>query len=263
VAKILGQFADAEDALIPLSWVVAAQQRWVAWDDLDRDDDGRTISGSRRPDQPGPRIVGVDVARYGEDKTCLAVRLGDVIAELHLYAKQDTVETADQVGNANKTGLLDGHPQARAIVDTVGLGAGVYDTLKSRGYAVDAFVASGKTSMRDGTGTMRFRNIRSAAWWNMRELLDPRNGSTIALPKDDELAAELCAPRWDTLAGAVIAVESKDDIRRRLGRSTDRADAVIQAFWQHKTPVLDGQGKAKPAVSRRRYRTAPDWGHLR
>lgn len=258
VAKVLGQFADAEDALIPLSWVQQAQARWNAWNDYDHDEDGRTIPGSRRPDQPGPRIVGVDVARFGEDKTCLALRKGDVVTDLRLYSKLDTVATTTLVEQE-----LDGHPKARAIVDTVGVGGGVADLLASHGYAVDAFVASAKTAMRDSTGTVKFRNVRAAAWWNMRELLDPRNNPTVALPPDDELAAELCAPRWDTYAGAIIGVEEKDQIRRRLGRSTDRADAVIQAFWLHKTPQLDELGRATKPITGRRYRHAPDWSHLR
>ena len=65
----------------------------------------------------------------------------------------------------------------------------------------------------------------------MRELLDPARGSSLMLPDDDRLVGELAAPKWSIYNGSVIAVESKDDIRRRLGRSTDRADAVISSFF--------------------------------
>ena len=65
----------------------------------------------------------------------------------------------------------------------------------------------------------------------MRELLDPARNSTVMLPDDDRLIGELAAPKWTVHNGSVIVVESKDEIRKRLGRSTDRADAVIGAYF--------------------------------
>ncbi len=65
----------------------------------------------------------------------------------------------------------------------------------------------------------------------MRELLDSELGEPIALPDDELLIGDLTAPHSRVVAGGKIQVESKDDIRKRLGRSTDSADAVIQAFW--------------------------------
>lgn len=78
------------------------------------------------------------------------------------------------------------------------------------------------------TNSVAHRNCRSAAWWGLRELLEDGD---IDLPDDDDLAAELAAPRWQVTASGKVKVESKDEIRKRLGRSTDKADAVIQAFW--------------------------------
>ena len=65
----------------------------------------------------------------------------------------------------------------------------------------------------------------------MRELLDPARGSTLMLPDDDRLIGELAAPKWTVHNDRVIVVESKDEIRKRLGRSTDRADAVISSYF--------------------------------
>ena len=81
-----------------------------------------------------------------------------------------------------------------------------------------------------------FPNCRSASWWQMREMLDPSSGSDVALPDDEMLLGDLSAPQWKVLSGGKIQVESKDDIRVRLGRSTDDGDAVIQAFWLNSTP---------------------------
>ena len=78
------------------------------------------------------------------------------------------------------------------------------------------------------SGRLSFFNLRSQLWWQFRELLDPNADNGIALPPDPELAKELCAPRWE-LSGMTIKVESRDQIIERVGRSPDRATAVILA----------------------------------
>lgn len=214
-AKVLGEFADDEDGLIPLSWVTAAQQRWHDWND--------------RPDRdlvPGERVLGVDVALGGEDLTAVAARQGDVVRSVDTWAQLDTIGIANLV-----KARLDGWSQATAAVDAIGVGAGVLDVLRNRGAAVRPFVASAGTKAKDSTGTQGFLNLRAGAWWHLRELLDPALGATLALPPDDELAADLTAPRWEPRTGGKIFVESKDDIRKRIGRSTDRGDAVVMACW--------------------------------
>jgi len=72
-------------------------------------------------------------------------------------------------------------------------------------------------------------NLRSEMWWHMREALDPVNNTGIALPPDPALLAELCAPRW-SLSGKTIKVESREEIVKRVGRSPDRATAVVLAL---------------------------------
>ena len=75
------------------------------------------------------------------------------------------------------------------------------------------------------------RNCRSAAWWNLRELLDPSRGATVALPPDDELAGDLTALHKKYMSEGKIQAEAKDDVKKRIGRSTDKGDAVVQAFF--------------------------------
>jgi hypothetical protein len=89
--------------------------------------------------------------------------------------------------------------------------------------------------MRDRAKELSFSNKRSAAWWNMRELLDPAYDSDIALPPCDILTGDLTAPKRgkDTSSGK-ITVESKKDIKKRLNRSTDDGDAVVMAFFPRK-----------------------------
>ena len=80
------------------------------------------------------------------------------------------------------------------------------------------------------TTSVVHKNCRSWAWWNLREMLDPANGMDLALPPDDLLTGDLLAPKWREVSGARIQVESKDDIGKRLGRSTDNGDAVVYAY---------------------------------
>ena len=210
--RVKGEFASSEeDGVIPLAWIELANERWREWEDAGK---------------PGDfEAVGVDVARSGEDKTVLALLYGDVITELRRYSKEDTMQTTGRV-----EGVLTAHG-GRAIVDVIGVGAGVVDRLREQGRDVYPFNASEGTGQRDRSGELGFVNCRSAAWWNMRELLDPASGTGIALPSDDTLTGDLTAPHWRVVSGGRIQVESKEDVKKRIGRSTDDGDAVIMAYF--------------------------------
>jgi hypothetical protein len=208
--RVLGEFA-VEDAqsVIPIAWVEAAMERW------------RMLDGGYAPFVN----VGVDVARFGEDRTVLALRHGDAISDLRVYVKAETTETTGHV-----SGILRANRGGHAVVDVVGLGAGVVDQLRERGLPAVAFNAAGRSEHRDRSGELLFANRRAAAWWNLREMLDPGFDPTVALPPDEELLGDLVTPLYRVASGGRITVEGKDDIRKRLGRSTDKGDAVVQAF---------------------------------
>jgi hypothetical protein len=235
-AKVRGIFpTSTATGVVPLGWVQQAVNRWKDWDFA-----GRPLDATRATN----RIVGVDVAYGGLDETCIALRFGDIITELNRYRHADTVDTADVAAPHIQ------EPQALAVVDVIGIGAGVYDTLKRyrRDGIRDAetgqllvapgvvgrsipFNAAATSHRSDKIGEFKFRNDRAAAWWKFREAIDPSRGSRMMLPDDERLIEELTAVKYSHLAGGIIQVESKDEIRKRLGRSTDSADAVIQAFW--------------------------------
>ena len=211
--QVLGEFAAFEsEGIIPLAWVEAANERWYAWRDNGHED--------------GFTCVGVDVARSGEDMTVLALRHGDAISELRRYSRQETMATTGIV-----KGILDAHG-GYAVVDVIGIGAGVVDRLREQKAKVVAFNASEKAEGKDRSGELGFRNLRSASWWNLREILDPANGQSVALPPDDLLLGDLTSPHWRPTSGGLIEVEDKDAIRKRIGRSTDDGDAVVMAFWE-------------------------------
>lgn len=214
-AKILGEFSENDEhSVIPWSWVIAAQRRHNEW----------LEAGS--PELPGRKIIGADIARFGNDSTVFAHRTGVLIKRLEVFRKLDTEIVAD---------LLKARMYIHedlAVVDAGNMGAGVIDKLRHAGYIIKPFNFQARTKAMDRSRQWGMATQRSAAWWNMRELLDPATDSEIMLPDDEELAAELIAPRWSEQIGAKIYVESKDDIKKRLNRSTDKADAVIMAFWQ-------------------------------
>jgi hypothetical protein len=68
-------------------------------------------------------------------------------------------------------------------------------------------------------------------WWKMREMLDPNNGYDIMLPDEPMLTGDLITPKWTITKDAVVLIEGKDSLKRRLGRSTDYGDACCLAFW--------------------------------
>lgn len=239
-ARVRAMFPDVtSEGVIPLSWVEYAMDRWDDWNTGRHGKDGRILV-QPRTQPPGRRVIGVDVARsiMAGDRSVVAVRQGNVLARMSEFRTDDTMAIVDAVLPELNS------PHAIVVVDTVGVGAGVFDRLKrlkrisSHVATVVPFTASAQSGRTDITGKYRFRNDRCAAWWNMREMLDPSRGSQICLPRDEQLLVELTSPRWSMLdASATIVVESKDDLRKRLKRSPDKADAVIQAFWTSGSPV--------------------------
>jgi hypothetical protein len=170
-----------------------------------------------------------------------ALRRGFVISELRKTDGEGTDATRGRVEGV----LRDVKASAEAIIDVIGLGAGVVDEMRPRGFKVKAFNAAAKTEALDSSGELGFVNCRSAAWWNLRELLDPDSGIEVALPPDDDLTSDLTSPKWRVMSGGRIQVESKEDVKKRLGRSTDSGDAVIQAFWEgEEEPAPPSTGKS-------------------
>ncbi len=221
---MLGEFAaSSTDGIIPLAWVEAANERWRALED----------AGELNSD---PDVIGVDVGLTG-DQTVLARCNGLVVMRLDKHARGDTMATAGRIA-----GPLQRYPGCKAVVDSVGIGAGVKDRLWEQGLKgrVLAFSAGSGTAYREKSGEFGFADLRSAAWWSVREMLEPSSGEDVALPPDDELTGDLTAPRWTVQSGGRIKVEGKVKIRSRLGRSTDCGDAVIQ--------VLAGPGLLRTGV---------------
>lgn len=210
--RALGNFhSSADDAVIPLSWVEAAIERWYLWE----------RSGRRKHAQT--TVLGVDVALGGADFTAIATRRGDITEKIDKLNTASTTAVAKAVQDRMTSG-------GDSVIDSIGVGAGVLATLRERGVRTRPFTASKKSWKKDRSAERGFLNRRAEVWWGMRERLDPAFDPTVALPPDDQLIGELTAPKWSETAGGKIVVESKKDIKKRIDRSTDTADAVLMAY---------------------------------
>ena len=179
------------------------------------------------------QALDVDVAAFGSDKTVIAVRKGNKLTELNVYSQKNTRETAGLVrvhAQGNKTNKI--------AVDEIGIGRGVVDSLEEEGFDDVGVNVAEKSSDNE-----RYHNLRAELWCNFREMLDP-DKDPVALPNDDELLSELASVKYKVDARGAIQIESKEDMKKRLGHSPDRADAVVLAFSnaQHEGYV-SGAGK--------------------
>ena len=167
----------------------------------------------------------MDVARGGQDKTVTCRRFGVWFPPLDRRPGRETPDgpTAAKVA---LDALPEGDRETPVYVDVIGIGSSAYDTLI--GWEVNAVpvnFAEG-TKRYDRTGRLKLRNKRTECYWRAREALDPDLGDDLAIAPDNELLADLTAPKYKpTTAG--IQVESKEDIIKRLGRSPDDGDAFV------------------------------------
>lgn len=212
--------------LIPTRWVHEAQKRWLG-----------------RKDKLGKlQMLGVDVAMSGSDQTVIATRHGpqkqpEKGATIGRLVKKKGKDTPDgQSVVALLMGTSWGEEGATINIDGIGIGKSAVDVAKMMNVPnVNAVIVSNAAHWRDPRlPHMKFLNTRAAMMWRVRSLLDPEGGppdTRLAIPPDAELMADLTAPRYSMKAGG-LAVESKDDIRDRIGRSTDAGDAVALACWE-------------------------------
>jgi len=107
--------------------------------------------------------------------------------------------------------------------------------------------ASESTELTRDAAKLAFHNKRAAAWWRLREALDPdqEGGSDIALPPDDELKADLASAHWELTARG-IKLEPKDDIRECIGRSPGKGDAVVMAWAEGGKAVKRELRRSRP-----------------
>lgn len=195
-ARVLGKFPEqGDDMLISLADVERAQERWV------------------RPSGTA-QALGVDVARYGSDETVeIEIYQNGVVAEPKAIRGQNLMETA---------GRIKASYALKKAVDDSGLGGGVTDRLQEQKVEILPYIAGEKA-----IDSERFINRRAETWWVIREMLKK---DELDLPPDNKLAADLTNIKYTYTSKGQIKLESKDDVKKRLGRSPDRGDALAIAL---------------------------------
>jgi hypothetical protein len=206
---------DDEWQVIPTTWVQQAQNRWEP-------------DGWKKNQMTA---IGVDVAQGGSDKTVLAPR------HLFWYAPLVVRRGSDTPDFTHVVGLIAGiQKNNAAVVVDVGGGYGgpVVACLKENQSNAIGFNGAASSSKRSTDKQLKFKNKRAEAYWTFREALDPgqEGGSPIALPPDPEILIDLCAARWKMTTSGEIQIQLKDEIKKAIGRSPDKADAIIMAWGE-------------------------------
>ena len=192
--------ASAEDQMINMDLVEAA---------MSRQPDVRELSTGQ------PLVMGVDIARYGDDSTCIFFRRGPVAEPPILAHHMSVPENATFIYHY----ITERNPKA-VFIDGTGIGGGVFDILQTWGAPVYD-INFGSRSIDP-----RYKNRRAEMWGRMADWL--RLGG--CLPRHDKLKQELCAPLFIVAEDGRIALESKNDIRKRLNLSPDVGDALALTF---------------------------------
>ena len=195
--RVLGEFAESgEDNLIPLKWIESAVGRVV---------------------KDGTVDIGVDVARFGSDKTVIATRSGQRLVDLDTYSKEDTMKTTGRVIAAIKK-----HGPESVKVDVIGIGAGVVDRLLEQDQEVDGVNVAEKADDSE-----KFLNRRAELYWGLRERFQQGD---VSIPDDEGLIGELANIKYEFTSRGQIKIEAKEKMKKRGMKSPDMADAVMLAF---------------------------------
>lgn len=222
--KVLGKFPKvADDVLIPQQWIEAAQERWK-------------LAQGKEPVSDELRLLGVDVAGMGRDSTVFCERKGRWVAELQSRnsgGQADHMAVAGDIAARRRR-----HPRMVVSIDTIGEGAGVYSRcieLDDKRYIISCKYSEGAKQfdrdLSDITGQYKFVNMRAYLFWCVRDWLNPKNETGAMLPPDSQLAEEATEIRWSFRSDGKIIIEPKEDIKKRLGRSPDKFDALANTFY--------------------------------
>lgn len=212
--------ASMHDILIPFNLIQDALRRDVSY------------SGAGR-------IAGLDVARFGNDRTAMVIRQGGQVIHAEGWKNKDVTQTVGKVMSLYKAKLFD-----CVAVDVIGLGAGVYDMLKNAEVPCIAVNVAESPSI-DG----RFWKMRDELWWKMREWFQEGICSiSQGIPDGDRkaLVADIQDIHYSyKKMNSLIVLETKDEMKERLGFSPDYGDALCCTFapgvetkvkYIHRTP---------------------------
>ena len=203
--RVIGEFPKGDDdTVIPMDLLESALHRDVA------------------ASTSAPMVWGLDVARFGSDRSALCKRQGNVVTEsIRTWKNLDLMQLTGAVV-AEFNALAPSEQPREILVDSIGLGAGVVDRLRELGLPARGINVSESPAM-GGT----YRNLKAELWYKSKAWLEARD---CKLPKDDVLISELATVRYTFTSSGKIAIEGKDEIKKRGLPSPDKADAFVLTF---------------------------------
>lgn len=166
----------------------------------------------------GPLLIGVDVARFGDDATSIWIRRGKYATRLQRHYGKDTVQVAGFVSE-----IIEKYDPDAVFVDGTGLGAGVVDQLRHTGHGsiLHDIIASEK-AVDDKT----YKNLRSEMWGKMGLWI----AAEAAVMDDQQVLDDITGPEYYYDIHNRIQLEAKDDIKKRGLASPDNGDALALTF---------------------------------
>lgn len=173
-----------------------------------------------RQDTAGPLVIGVDPARFGSDASAIIRRVGGRAYAPERHHGKDTMALAGIVKRC-----IDIENPTKVFIDVGGIGAGVYDRLVELGYGRTVSAVDFGGAPMD---KVKYVNRRAEMYGTMAEWFDMPTGASI--PDDDALHSDLCAPGYKFDSNGALLIEKKEDIKKRIGRSPDLADALALTF---------------------------------
>ncbi len=218
--NVTGEFPTGEDdVVIPMSLCEAALKREVK--------------------AFGPTVWGLDVARFGSDR-CVLVKRRDnaTIAKHTSWQGMDTMQTAGKVFAEYKNTTPEDRPFL-IVVDVIGIGAGVVDRMQELDLPVMGLNVAEVPSVED-----TYARLRDELWFRARKWLEQKHCSLV---EDETLVVELTLPKYTFTSTGKLKVEGKDEMRKRLPRSPDVADAFCLTFAD--AVAYRGKSSFEPAWS--------------
>lgn len=188
----------------------------------------------QRKDNAQEIRLGVDVARFGNDRTVFVVRRGSSILYIEVATKKSTMWTT---GRAKQ--LREKFGCTGIFVDSIGVGAGVVDRLRElREPVTDVNVATAAPPRAQGQG----KTLRDHLWLEMATWLEEEKPSFSQVQREiaEDLAGELVTPRYSIDSSGRFVIESKDQQKKRLGHSCDLADGLGVTFASDGNDIFIG-----------------------
>ena len=163
------------------------------------------------------RVIGVDIARFGDDSSVAIGREGTTVVLLEQWAKSDLMDTAGRIAS-----LIQQFEPDETNIDAIGLGAGVVDRLMEQHFQVNAIESSSRPDFKDNVV-----NLRAEMYDELRELFEL---GEVSIPNNVALIAELSGIKYRFNSNGKLLIESKEEMKKRGIKSPDLADALALTF---------------------------------